>query len=181
MKSSGKMVKRQVLALRTAPRNRSKGILRFGHLSLPAAIGRAGMTAFKREGDGGTPVAEMKLLYGYRRLDRLRSAKSRLVLKATEARDLWCDEPSHPSYNRPVSRPLKASHEDMMRTDDLYDICLVLDWNLTARKRYGGSAIFFHLSHDDYAPTAGCVALKARDMLRILPFLRRGTVLKVIK
>lgn len=173
--------KRNVAILRAAPINRSRGIIRFGPLALPAAIGRTGITAFKREGDGGTPLATMRLLYGYRRTDRLRHAVSALPLRSTKMRDLWCDEPGHPSYNRPVSAPFRASHEEMRRADGLYDLCIVLDWNIVRRKRGAGSAIFFHLAHDDYAPTAGCVALMARDMLRVLPFLRKGTVLKIVK
>lgn len=176
-----KVGKRRVLVLRTAPGNRSRGILSVGPLSMPAAIGRSGTTAFKREGDGGTPVADMKLLHGYVRTDRIRHALSPLRLRATRAGDLWCDEPRHASYNRPVKAPFGASHEEMMRNDRLYDICLVLDWNLTHRRRHGGSAIFFHLAHADYSPTEGCIALKPRDMLRILPLLRKGTILKVIK
>lgn len=176
-----KLVDRHMLVLRTAPGNRSRAILRVGPLSLPAVIGRSGTTAFKREGDGGTPVAEMKLIDGYIRADRIRLAASPLRLRATRAGDLWCDEPRHACYNRPVRGPLKASHEKMMRSDALYDVCLVLDWNLTRRKRNGGSAIFFHLAHNDYSPTEGCIALKPRDMLRILPLLRKGTVLKVVK
>lgn len=181
MAEKGRTRKRILAILRAAPRDRSRGILRFGPLALPAAIGRTGITAFKREGDGGTPLATMRLLYGYRRTDRLRSAPSPLPLRSTKVRDLWCDEPDHPSYNRPVTAPFSASHETMRRADGLYDLCIVLDWNVVRRKQGAGSAIFFHLAHDDYAPTAGCVALRARDMLRVLPFLRKGTVLKVVK
>ena len=64
--------------------------------------------------------------------------------------------------------------------DALYDICLVLDWNVTSRRRNKGSAIFFHLIRPGYEPTAGCVAITRRDMLRILPHLRRRTVVRVL-
>lgn len=172
---------RQVLAVRRSPGNGSRAILSYGPLFFRAAIGRSGTTTRKREGDGGTPVAEMKILGGYRRMDRIRFPRNRLLLKPIGSRDLWCDEPGHPSYNRPVSAPCKASHEEMRRADELYDLCLVLDWNLLSRKRFGGSAIFFHIAKPDYGPTAGCVAISPRDMLRLLPVLRRGTVLKVYK
>ncbi len=178
---TGKSERRQVLVVRRSPGKRSRAILSYGSLFFQAAIGRSGTTTFKREGDGGTPVAEMEVLGGYRRMDRIRFAKGNLSLKSIGRRDLWCDEPTHASYNRPVSVPFKASHEEMRRMDELYDLCIVLDWNLRSRKRFGGSAIFFHLARPDYSPTAGCVAIRPRDMLRLLPYLRRGSVLKVIR
>lgn len=72
---------------------------------------------------------------------------------------LWCDEPRNANYNRLVKAPFALSHEEMMRKDGLYDVCLVLDWNITARSRNRGSAIFMHLIRPGYEPTAGCVAL----------------------
>lgn len=170
-----------VLVVRRAPRNGCRAILQLGSLAFPAAIGRGGLSVFKREGDGATPVARMALLCGYRRMDRLRQVQSPLLLRHTRKTDLWCDASGHPAYNRPVSAPFQASHEEMMRADHLYDLCIVLDWNIASRRRHAGSAIFFHLIDGDYTPTAGCVALSARDMQRLLPFVRRGTVLKVLK
>jgi len=68
----------------------------------------------------------------------------------------------------------------MMRADGLYDICLVLDWNITSRKRHGGSAIFFHLIKPGYEPTAGCIAVSLPDMKRLIRFMRKGTVVRVL-
>ncbi len=93
---------------------------------------------------------------------------------------LWCDAVGNPNYNRPVRAPFKPSHEKLRRDDELYDICIVLDWNLTARKRRCGSAIFFHLARPGYMPTEGCVAIAPHDMRRLLPFLGKDTVLQVL-
>lgn len=76
--------------------------------------------------------------------------------------------------------PFKPGHELLKRDDSLYDICIVLDWNITSRRRNHGSAIFFHLARPGYEPTAGCVALKMRDMMRLLPHLKKGTILRVL-
>src|SRR3546814_4717158 len=76
---------------------------------------------------------------------------------------LWCDQPDHASYNRLVRAPFCRSHEEMMRKDGLYDICLVLDWNITSRRRHRGSAIFFHIAREGYRPTEGCVAISLAD------------------
>ncbi len=169
------------LTLRTAPGNRCRGLLQAGHLTFPAAIGRSGTSIFKREGDGCTPVAAMPVLAGYRRAGRVSFATSPLALRAIRPTDLWCDAPWHAAYNRPVQAPFSARHEKMARKDGLYDLCLVLDWNISSRKRFAGSAIFFHLCHADFRPTEGCIAIPLRTMLRLLPLIRKGTVLRVLK
>ncbi len=169
-----------VVVVRTAPRDRRRAIVTCGGITVQAALGRSGTTAFKREGDGGTPIAAMRILSGFIRGDRLSVPATRLPLRRIGRDMLWCDEPKHPAYNRLVKAPFKPSHEEMKRADELYDICLVLDWNITSRKRHGGSAIFFHLIRPGYLPTAGCVAVHPRDMKRLLPFLRKGTLVRVM-
>jgi L,D-peptidoglycan transpeptidase YkuD (ErfK/YbiS/YcfS/YnhG family) len=172
--------KQSVMTVRTAPRDRRRAVIAFDGITLQAAIGRSGTTAFKREGDGATPIAPMRLLSGFTRGERIRLPQTPLSIKRIGTHMLWCDEPKHAAYNRPVRAPFKPSHEEMMRADGLYDVCLVLDWNITSRKRNGGSAIFFHLIKPGYQPTAGCVAVHPRDMKRLLPHLRRGTVVRVV-
>jgi L,D-peptidoglycan transpeptidase YkuD (ErfK/YbiS/YcfS/YnhG family) len=170
----------KTILVRPAPGRKTRAIVQVGPLRLPAAIGCSGRTSRKREGDGATPIAAMPLLSGFLRGDRLAQPQSALPLRRIRPTMLWCDAPQHPSYNRLVRAPFKPSHEEMQRKDVLYDICLVLDWNVTTRRRHAGSAIFFHLIRPGYEPTAGCIALARRDMLRILPHLRRGTVVRVL-
>ena len=170
----------KTILVRPAPGRKTRAIVQVGPLRLPAAIGRAGRTSRKREGDGATPIAAMPLLSGFLRGDRLSRPQSLLPLQHIRPAMLWCDAPGHASYNRLVRAPFKPSHEEMRRADELYDICLVLDWNVTSRRRHAGSAIFFHLIRPGYEPTAGCIAVARRDMLRILPHLRRGTTVRVL-
>ncbi len=151
-----------------------------GPLRIRAAIGRNGTTAFKREGDGATPVAAMPLLYGFLRGERVHFLQTALPLRRIRRGMLWCDDPHHACYNRLVRMPIASSHEEMMREDGLYDICLVMDWNITSRCRNRGSAIFFHLIRPGYEPTAGCVAVSLGDMRRLIRFMTRGTVVRVI-
>lgn len=170
----------KTILVRPAPGNKTRAIVQVGPLRIPAAIGRAGRTGRKREGDGATPIAAMPLLGGYLRGDRVAQPRTTLPFQRIRPSMLWCDAPKNPNYNRLVRAPFDASHEAMYRADALYDICLVLDWNVTARRRHAGSAIFFHLIRPGYEPTAGCVAVSKRDMLRILPHIRRGTVVRVL-
>jgi L,D-peptidoglycan transpeptidase YkuD (ErfK/YbiS/YcfS/YnhG family) len=167
------------LVVRAAPRDPRRAILQAGSLRIPAAIGRSGRTSRKREGDGGTPIAIMPLRFAYHRGDRMRFVQTGLPLVRVRETLLWCDAPSDPNYNRPVRAPFRASHEALMRQDRLYDVCVVMDWNMRTRKRGCGSAIFFHIARLDYAPTEGCVAISPRDMQRLLPHLGRRTRLQV--
>ncbi|CDZ59210.1 L,D-transpeptidase family protein [Neorhizobium galegae] len=176
----GNHKKTAVVTVRTAPRDRSRAIVSFGGITVPAALGRSGTSPFKREGDGATPIAAMRLLNGYVRGDRVTLPPTPLSITRIGKDLLWCDQPEHPSYNRPVKAPFRPSHEEMMRVDGLYDICLVLDWNVTSRARNRGSAIFFHLIKPGYQPTAGCIAVSLADMKRLLRFMRKGTVVRVL-
>jgi L,D-peptidoglycan transpeptidase YkuD (ErfK/YbiS/YcfS/YnhG family) len=170
----------RTVVVRQAPGAKTRAIVQFGSLSMPAAIGRSGRTALKREGDGGTPIAAMKLLYGFTRGDRVRFLQTSLPIKRTRGNMLWCDQSGNANYNRLVRAPFAPSHEEMTRADGLYDICLVLDWNITARRRNLGSAIFFHLIRPGYEPTAGCIAVTLGDMRRLIRHLRKGDVVKVV-
>ena len=166
--------------VRTAPLKINRAIVQLGHLTFPAAIGRNGRTARKREGDGRSPISVTHLLHGFYRGDRMSAIRTALPMQRTRKSMLWCDEPGNPNYNRLVKAPFAPSHEDMMRTDGLYDVCLVLDWNVTSRSRNRGSAIFMHMIRPGYEPTAGCVALHPRDMRRVLPHLRKGTKIRIL-
>jgi L,D-peptidoglycan transpeptidase YkuD (ErfK/YbiS/YcfS/YnhG family) len=170
----------RTIVVRKAPSHHNRAIVQFRGLTVPAAIGRSGRTAIKREGDGGTPIAVMKLLYGFMRSDRVRFLETPLSMKRTTRNMLWCDQPDDANYNRLVKAPFKTSHEEMMRSDGLYDICLVLDWNISSRRRNRGSAIFFHLIRPGYEPTAGCIAIGLPDMKRLIRHMHRGDLIKVI-
>ncbi|WP_026620121.1 L,D-peptidoglycan transpeptidase YkuD (ErfK/YbiS/YcfS/YnhG family) [Ensifer sp. WSM1721] len=179
-KTSGVRSKKSLIIVRTAPRNRTRALVRYDCRTEQAAIGRGGVTAFKREGDGATPRAAMRLIGGYVRRDRVSLPPTRLPLRTTRPDMLWCDAPRHASYNRPVKAPFVAGHERMMREDSLYDVCLVMDWNISRRRRNAGSAIFFHIVRPGYDPTEGCIAVSLPAMRRLIRQMRRGTIVKVV-
>jgi L,D-peptidoglycan transpeptidase YkuD (ErfK/YbiS/YcfS/YnhG family) len=166
------------IVVRPKPGDRRKGLLQVGGTVFPCALGRAGITSNKREGDGATPLASMRLLSGYVRRRRF-ALRSSLPLRTISPTLGWCEVPDDRNYNRPVRMPYTASHERMLRQDGLYDACIVLDWNVRPRRRGRGSAIFFHLARPGFTPTAGCVAVTHAVMQRLLPLLSRRTVLTV--
>ncbi len=168
------------IVVRPQPGKKTRALVQVGPMTVPAAIGRSGRSILKREGDGATPIAAMKLLYGFTRGDNVRFLRTALPMRRIRRNMLWCDEPGNSNYNRLVKAPFGPSHEEMRRSDGLYDVCLVLDWNVRSRRRHRGSAIFFHLIRPGYEPTAGCVAVNLRDMRRILPLLRKGTTVRVV-
>lgn len=167
--------------VRAKPGHKTRGLLAAGNLVMQCALGKGGISAFKREGDGATPLAAMRLLHGYRRGDRGSLPASPLGLRRIRPLDGWCDAPGDANYNRPVHLPCRASHEVMWRQDHLYDVCIVMDWNMRPRRRGCGSAIFFHLARPGYAPTEGCIALRRADMARLLPHLSSRTVIRVLR
>jgi L,D-peptidoglycan transpeptidase YkuD (ErfK/YbiS/YcfS/YnhG family) len=169
-----------MVSVRRKPGDGTKGLLAAGGRVIPCALGRSGISAFKREGDGATPLAAMRLLGGYFRPDATMPRHSGLPLTAIGRRDGWCDAPRDANYNRPVRLPYKPSHEDMWRGDRLYDAVVVLDWNVRPRASFRGSAIFLHIARDGFRPTEGCVAIAPAAMRWLLPKLSRRTVLRVV-
>jgi L,D-peptidoglycan transpeptidase YkuD (ErfK/YbiS/YcfS/YnhG family) len=168
------------ILVRPAPGNPRQAIVQVGPLTFRAALGRSGRTSRKREGDGATPITRMKLLYGYYRKDHGFNVKTALSMRPIGKPLLWCDAPTDANYNRPVKAPFTPSHEEMLRKDHLYDICLVMDWNISSRRRHRGSAIFFHLARPGYLPTEGCVAVQRRDMERLLALVGPKTTVRVL-
>ncbi|HWU63391.1 MAG TPA: L,D-transpeptidase family protein [Ensifer sp.] len=165
--------------VRPSARDHRKGYLKVGPLTLKCALGRSGIGSFKREGDGHTPRAPLRLLHGFWRSDRIARPATRLPMIPSRKSMVWCDEPKSPAYNRLSRLPLKESHETMCRSDRLYDIVIVMDWNVSSRRRGAGSAIFLHLARPGYAPTEGCIAVTERDMRRLLAVADGRTLIHV--
>lgn len=169
----------QSFEVRPSARDHRQGVLKVGPLALNVALGRSGIGMLKREGDGHTPRASLRLLYGFWRSDRVARPKTRLPMIASRKTMVWCDDPKSPLYNRLSRLPLKESHETICRSDQLYDIVIVMDWNVSSRRRGAGSAIFLHLARPGYKPTEGCIAVTQRDMLRLLEVAERDTMIHV--
>jgi L,D-peptidoglycan transpeptidase YkuD (ErfK/YbiS/YcfS/YnhG family) len=178
-KAMGKDRSIRNVVVRPKPGNKSQGLLSIGGRVHVCALGRGGIKAFKREGDGGTPLARMRLLSAYVRADHVAARASLLPTARITPALGWCEVPSDRNYNRPVRLPYAAGHETMCRADALYDIVIVMDWNIVPRRRNGGSAIFFHVARPGLTPTEGCVALPGNVMRRLLPMLSARTVLTV--
>jgi L,D-peptidoglycan transpeptidase YkuD (ErfK/YbiS/YcfS/YnhG family) len=144
------------------------GFLTGSGLRFRAAIGRAGRTTQKTEGDGATPVGLLRLTRVLYRAGRVKPPVCAVPVEPISLTDGWCDDPKDPAYNRLVRLPYPARHEALWRSDSLYDIIGVLNWNTNPVIPHRGSAIFLHLATQDYAPTAGCIALALPDLVKCL-------------
>ena len=167
------------LTVRALPRDRTKGLLTVGTITVPCALGRSGIVRRKREGDGATPSGSFELVQVHYRADRGQRVRCGLPVTRIRETDGWCDDPAHRQYNRPVDLPFAAGHERMWRDDRLYDIVVVLAHNLYPPVRGAGSAIFFHIAHEDYRPTEGCVAVAPGHMRMLLERIRPGAVMEI--
>ena len=150
----------------------TQGVLQVGAVRLPCALGRGGIRARKREGDGATPRGLWRLRLVYFRPERGRRPQTALPVQPLRPDDGWCDAAADRNYNRKVRRPYPASAEQMWRDDALYDVVIVLDYNERPRVRGKGSAIFMHIARPGFRPTEGCIALRAVDMRKLLGLLR---------
>ena len=147
--------------------------LRFGGRVFPCSIGRGGLTNHKREGDGATPRGVHRITGLMFRPDRM--ARPNRWARAIGPRDLWSDDSDDPLYNSLVRAPHEFSHECLRRSDPLYDLILLTDWNNPDARPGSGSAIFMHQWRRPGYKTEGCVALDRVHLHRIASQLYKGT------
>ena len=174
-----KLITLDRIIVRSLPGSPSRGRLRAGGWDFPCALGRSGIRATKREGDGVTPSGRYRALAAFWRPDRVERPKTALPLSPIGESCGWCDDPADRNYNRPVTLPYAARTEAMRREDRLYDIVVDLDWNRGPIAKHKGSAIFLHVASLGYAPTEGCIAVAPEDLRKLLAHIGPETVFDV--
>jgi L,D-peptidoglycan transpeptidase YkuD (ErfK/YbiS/YcfS/YnhG family) len=148
-----------------------RGTLLWQGRRYPCTLGRSGVRADKREGDGASPAGCFPLRAVFYREDRMAKPQTRLRCTAIARDQGWCDAPNDPAYNRKVRLPYPASAETMWRDDALYDMVVVLGHNDDPVVPGAGSAIFLHLRRDDGGPTEGCVGVDRALALELIATL----------
>ena len=151
--------------------------LRFLGRRLACTIGRGGIATRKREGDGATPAGVHRIVGMLYRPDRMARPTDWAVPIGPQ--DLWSDAVRDPDYNLMVRAPHGFSHETLRRADPMYDLILITDWNWPYAVPGRGSAIFLHRWRRPGAPTAGCIALAADDLLWVAQRLQHQSRLIV--
>jgi L,D-peptidoglycan transpeptidase YkuD (ErfK/YbiS/YcfS/YnhG family) len=167
------------LTVRRRPAAAARGWLVAGPLALPVALGRAGIKANKREGDGATPRGAFRLKRLWWRGDRHPRPATLLPVRRIGASDGWCEDPADRRYNKPVKIAPQSKADRLRRQDDLYDYIIELDHNTRPRVAGRGSAVFIHVARPGFAPTAGCIALKTGALRRLLARVGPRTTIMV--
>ncbi|MET4065436.1 L,D-peptidoglycan transpeptidase YkuD (ErfK/YbiS/YcfS/YnhG family) [Bradyrhizobium sp. S3.2.6] len=161
---------RQLSAIRVKPAagNPRRGWLTAGQLTIPVALGRGGILANKREGDGGTPRGHFRPRRLWWRGDRHSRPQTFLPARTIGDTDAWCEDPGDRHYNQWIRRGEGEGGDRLKRADQLYDFIIEIDHNTRPRIAGRGSAVFLHLARDNFGPTAGCVSMTKAAMLQLL-------------
>jgi L,D-peptidoglycan transpeptidase YkuD (ErfK/YbiS/YcfS/YnhG family) len=157
-----------LLRVRVRPGSRSRGVLLAGPLAIPVVLGRSGVLANKYEGDGATPRGRFRLVRLWWRADRHLRPRTLLPVSRITSDLAWCENTNDRRYNRPFRRSAGEPGDRLWRDDRLYDYVIEIDHNTRPRVAGRGSAVFIHVARPDRSPTAGCVALRARELERLL-------------
>jgi L,D-peptidoglycan transpeptidase YkuD (ErfK/YbiS/YcfS/YnhG family) len=161
------------------PGRRAQGWLAAGPVRIPVALGRSGVRADKREGDGATPRGHFRPLRVWWRADRGLRPRTLLMVRRLTPTDAWCEDPADRRYNRPIRVDGRQNGDCLWRADRLYDLVIELDHNARPRIAGRGSAIFIHIARPGLAPTAGCVALPAPSLRRVLERIGPKTRIRI--
>ena len=151
----------------------------FKNLKFRCSIGKAGIKNKIKEGDNITPKGIFKLLKLYYRADKIRKIVTPLEKIKIKKNMGWCDDPRSRFYNKEIKIPNKFSYEKLYRNDNIYDLIIVLSYNVKPIIKDRGSAIFIHIAKNKYPSTKGCIALKKLHLLKILKEIKSKTLTKV--
>ena len=158
----------------------NKKYITFNNYKAKCAIGKRGIGNKKKEGDLITPKGIYKVKYVLYRKDRVKKIKTKLKKIVIKKNMGWCDDVRSDKYNKLIKLPFNYSHEKLYKKENIYDIILVLNYNMSPIIKNKGSAIFIHVSKKNYKKTKGCVALKKIQILKILKELKNNTVIKIV-
>lgn len=157
-----------IIEVRAAAGDPRRGWLTADGWTVPVALGRGGILANKREGDGGTPRGVFHPRQLWWRADRHQRPKTLLPARPIRREDAWCEDPKDRRYNQPVRLDREQGGDRLTREDHLYDFIIEIDHNAAPRVAGRGSAVFLHLARSNFSPTAGCVSMTKASMLRLL-------------
>ena len=150
------------------------GLLKYKDLKFRCALGKAGIGKKNKEGDNITPKGNFKILKIYYRKDRLKKITSKFkIIKITRNMG-WCDDPNSKKYNQLIKLPTNYSYERLYRKENIYDLIIVLNYNIKPTIKNKGSAIFIHVASKNFNKTAGCIALKKSDLRKLIKAINKN-------
>jgi L,D-peptidoglycan transpeptidase YkuD (ErfK/YbiS/YcfS/YnhG family) len=155
------------------------GYLKYRDFKFKCALGKSGIGKKKIEGDNITPKGVFRIVKIYYRKDRLKELSSKLRLIKVTKNMGWCDDPNSKNYNQLINLPSKYSHEKLFKKNNIYDLIIVLNYNMKPIIKNKGSAIFIHVAKNNYQPTQGCIALKKNDLLKLLSKISKNIKINI--
>jgi len=155
------------------------GYLKYKNLRFKCALGKAGIGKKKIEGDNITPKGTFKIVDIYYRKDRIKKLSSKFKLIKIKKKMGWCNDPKSKKYNQIINIPYNNSYEKLYRKDNVYDLILVLDYNMNPITKNKGSAIFIHVAKKKFKKTAGCIALKKRELIKLISVISNHTKIRI--
>ena len=157
----------------------NKKYLTYNRYKAKCALGKRGIGYKKKEGDLITQKDQYRIKYLLYRRDRIKKIKTKLTRLSINKNMGWCNDSKSKNYNQLVKLPFKFNHEKLYRRDNIYDLILVLNFNMNPIKKNKGSAIFIHIAKKKYNKTEGCVAINKKMFLRIITKITRKTLVKI--
>ena len=151
------------------------GYLKYKNYTFRCALGKYGISEKKKEGDKITPKGIYKIVNVYFRQDRIKKISSKLKLIKIKKNMGWCDDPDSKNYNQLIKVPAKYSYEKLFRSENTYDLIIVLNYNMNPVIKNKGSAIFIHVAKKNYNKTAGCIALKKPHLIKLIEKINKRT------
>jgi len=151
------------------------GYLKYKKLKFKCALGKSGIGKKRKEGDNITPKGTFKIVKIYYRDDRIKKIYSKIKTFKINNKMGWCDDSNSKKYNQLIKLPSEYTHEKLYRKDNVYDLVIVLNYNMSPIVKNKGSAIFIHVAKKNYKKTAGCIALKKHHLLRLIKEIKSKT------
>ena len=142
------------------------------------SLGLNGLNKIKLEGDKSTPIGIFSLGNLFVRTDRIQNLKTNFDYISIDKTMAWSDDPTSKDYNKLI-KANNDNKEIMYRNDHIYDLILVINYNIHPIIANKGSAIFIHISKDNNTPTQGCVALNLDDFREILITLKPSDKIRI--
>ena len=155
------------------------GYLQYKNLKFRCALGKAGIKKKEKEGDNVTPKGIIKITSMYYRPDKIKNIITAVKKIKIKKNIGWCDDPDSHFYNQQISLTNKFGHEKLYRNDSLYDLILVLNYNVKPIIKNKGSSIFIHIAKKNYKKTKGCIALKKKHLIELISKIKKNTQIKI--
>ena len=157
----------------------NKNYLTYKQYKVKCAVGKRGIGQKKREGDLITPTGLYKIKYVLYRKDRIKKIQSKLKKIIIKKGMGWCNDPTSKYYNKLIKLPFYYNHEKLFKKENIYDIVLVLNYNMYPTKKNKGSAIFIHVAKKKFKKTEGCIAINKTALIKIIKEVKIRTRVKI--